>query len=254
MESKKFAELWKTIKILREKCPWDRKQTNESIKNNLIEEAFEAVESIEEKNWIRLREELGDLLLVILMHTRIAEQEGKFNLVELLDELNKKLIKRHPHVFKNVKFEDEKEFLKFWEKSKNSGKLGNVNFKMPALLLAQILSKRASKWGFDWRKVEDIFDKLDEELKELKEAVENKKYFENSKEKIEEEIGDILFVITNIARHLDIDAEEALRKTCKKFKKRIEIMEKLADKDFSEMSLEELDRLWEKAKEMEKNI
>ena len=242
---------WELVTILRgpDGCPWDRAQTSESIKMNLVEEAYEAVEAIEEGNDKKLKEELGDLLLVLLLHARIAEDEGRFTLQEVVDELLEKIIERHPHVFGERRFHTQEELLRNWESSKRDGVFGGLPTSLPALLLAEKIGKRAARVGFDWPRSEEVLEKLQEELKEFREVA------QKDREKAEEEFGDILFTLVNYARHLGISPEEALRKTNRKFLRRFQAMEALAHargKKLSELSLEELDRLWEEAKSAEK--
>lgn len=239
--------VWELVTVLRgpEGCPWDRAQTSESIKMNLVEEAYEAVEAIEEKDDRKLKEELGDLLLVLLLHVRIAEDEGRFTLREVVDELLDKIIERHPHVFGERRFRTQEELLRNWESSKRDGVFGGLPTGLPALLLAEKIGKRAARVGFDWPRSEDVLEKLSEELKEFQEVV------HRDPEKAQEEFGDILFTLANYARHLGISPEEALRKTNRKFLERFRAMEALArsqGKKLSELTLEELDRLWEEAK------
>ena len=242
---KSFDEIWKIVERLRapDGCPWDRAQTNESIKFDLIEEAYEVLDAIDKKDWNSLKEELGDVIFLAMLHAKIAEDEGKFSHDEVIETIVKKMIYRHPHVFGEKKFENQDELLENWEKSKGYGIFEHVNFSLPALMLAQKIGNRAKRVGFDWSKGEDVLEKIKEELEELKNA--------QSKEEVEEEIGDILFSIVNFARHKNINAEEALRNTLEKFVERFSYIEKRAremGKDLEQMSLEEMDALWEKSK------
>ncbi len=242
---KSFDEIWKIVERLRapDGCPWDRAQTNETIKFDLVEEAYEVLDAIDKKDWDSLREELGDVIFLAMLHTKIAEDEEKFSHNEVIDTIVKKMIYRHPHVFGKKKFENQDELLENWEKSKGYGIFEHVNFSLPALMLAQKIGNRASRVGFDWTKGEDVLEKIKEELEELRNA--------QNREEIEEEIGDLLFSIVNFARHKDINAEEALRNTLKKFVERFSYIERKAQemgKNLEQMSLGEMDALWEEAK------
>ncbi|MCS7245339.1 MAG: nucleoside triphosphate pyrophosphohydrolase [candidate division WOR-3 bacterium] len=239
----KFEELWKVINILREKCPWDREQTNESLKYKLIEESYEVVNAIDKKNWDDFKIEVGDILLVALMHIRIAQDYKITSLEEVIDLLIEKLIKRHPHVFSDKKLSSANEVLEYWEKSKGEELFRNINFSMPALYLAYRITQKAQKIGFDWENKEDVFDKLDEEIKELKSS--------KSKEEALEEIGDILFTIVNLSRHYDINPEDALRKATMKFMDRLNrTLEYIKENglNLENLTLKELDEIWEKVK------
>ncbi len=231
-------------------CLWDREQTHHSIKENLIEEAYETVDAIERGDFSHLKEELGDLLLQVVFHAQMASEKKKFSVDKVVSEISQKLIRRHPHVFGNKKVSSSQEILKHWEEIKREEKgresiLDEVPSFLPALYYAYKLQTQVARTGFDWEKKEGVFEKLIEEIEELKKAGE-------SREKVEEELGDILFSLINLARHLEINAEGCLRQACKKFAERFRQMEKLAKKqgkDFSKMSLEEKDKLWEMVKE-----
>lgn len=230
-------------------CPWDRKQTNESLKYNLIEESYELLDAIERKDDRAIAEELGDILFLVLMHIRIAEEEGRFTLDDVTDGIIQKMIRRHPHVFGEVRVESHDEILQNWEKIKRKERKSifeGISFGMPALLLAQNVGEKARRVGFDWPSPEGIIDKIREELDEFLEAKAH-----GDREKIEEEFGDVLFSLVNLARHLGIDAEGALRKTVRKFVERFQQIEAEARRrgvDIEKMSLQEMDAIWESAK------
>lgn len=245
-------KLYEIVKVLRspDGCPWDREQTNDSLKNSLIEESYEVLEAIESGNYGRLKEELGDVLFLILLHVRIAEEEGRFTLEEMADFTRRKMIKRHPHVFGNKVFKNREELLTNWEKSKEKGPFEGLTFSLPALLLAQQVSERARRVGFDWPDPGGVLDKVEEEIRELR-GVYKRNELTERKERIREELGDILFALVNLSRHLGIEAEESLRGTVKKFVKRFKLMEEKAkDRNTSllELDLDEMEKLWEEVK------
>lgn len=263
--SEKFNELTKVMARLRAPggCPWDAEQTYESLAQYLLEEAHEAFDAIceadETGDTVNLREELGDVLLQVVFHSTIAAEKGDFTIDEVIEGVTNKLILRHPHVFADKKLETAKDVLNNWDELKNaeraaSGKreknknsiLEDVPLNFPALLEGQKLAKKAAKFGFDWENAEQIFDKLDEEVGELKTALS-----EENADEVSAEIGDILFVVVNLARKLEIDAETALKKTNRKFRRRFAFIEKELkknDKSLEETSLEEMDALWNEAK------
>ncbi|MGO9378730.1 MAG: nucleoside triphosphate pyrophosphohydrolase [Dissulfurispiraceae bacterium] len=254
----KFQGLVDIIAKLRSKdgCPWDKVQTSESIKPYLIEETYEVIEAIDEKDPAKIKEELGDLLLQIIFHAQIAKDDGEFDINDVIDKISDKMVSRHPHVFGDAKFETPEEVTKQWQdRKREEGKfresaLEGVPKELPSLLRAHRLQSRAAKVGFDWAKVEDVFGKLDEELREFKEAVEKQ-----DKREIEDELGDIFFVLVNIARFVGVNAEESLRKTISKFISRFRYIEmKAADESrhLADMTLEEMDSLWNEAKKGEK--
>lgn len=237
-------------------CPWDKVQTSESIKPYLIEETYEVIEAIDEKDPAKMKEELGDLLLQIVFHAQIAKDRGEFEIDDVINKINEKMISRHPHVFGGAVFETPEEVTKQWqERKKEEGKfkesaLEGVPKELPSLLRAHRLQSRAAKVGFDWAKVEDVFGKLDEELEEFREAIEGK-----NKSEIEDELGDIFFVLVNISRFVGVNAEEALRKTISKFISRFRYIEMKASdegRSLSDMTLDEMDALWDEAKRGEK--
>lgn len=254
--SKRFNNLLKIMSRLRGKkgCPWDKEQTRESLKPFIIEEAYEVIEAIDEKSPEKLKEELGDLLLQVVFHAQLAKEKKEFDMEDILTTLEEKLIRRHPHVFGDVSYEDAKEILVQWEKIKKEEKanieresmLDSVPKELPALLRAHRLQDKASRVGFDWKHIDDVFAKVEEEIKEFKGAVKEKKADE-----IEDELGDIFFALVNVARFLEINPEDALRKTISKFISRFRYIEekaKEAKKELSDMTLEEMDKFWEEAK------
>ena len=251
-----FEELVKIVSELRAPngCPWDREQTNQSLLPYFIEEAYELIESVDEKNWENVKEELGDLLLHVVFQGSIAEQDGKFQLVESLITVNEKLISRHPHVFGDAQADEAFHAKQNWEAAKHKEKgrdsrLDGVPKNLPALVRAQRLQQKASYAGFDWDKVEQVWEKIHEEILELKEA-----QLSNNKKHIEEEIGDVIFAVVNLARFLEISAENSLRKTNKKFINRFKKVEegiKEQGKEIDDVTLEEMDAIWNEAKRNE---
>lgn len=257
---REFDEFVTIVKRLRNECPWDKEQTHESIRHLILEETYEVIEAIDEKNYNELKKELGDLLLHVAFNAVIAEGNEKFDLKDVICSINEKLISRHPHVFGDVKVSGTKEVLKNWEHIKmgegRKSLLDGVPKELPALTRAYRLQEKSSKVGFDWNSSEDAFKKLEEELQEFKDAAEKKK---NSAGKIEEqhlgeletELGDILFSIVNYARFLNINPENALRKTIKKYIKRFRFIEETLEKSgkkITESNLEEMDGIWNESK------
>lgn len=251
MEYKNLEELIAVIAKLRapDGCPWDRVQTHQTLKPNMLEEAYEAVDAIDEGSMPHLREELGDVLLQVLLHSQIASENGNFNIDDVAKELKDKLIHRHPHVFGNVKVKDADEVKKNWdilkseEKIERKSVMDGISRSMSALMSAQKISKRAVKVGFEWPNEQTLYQCLYSEIDEFKQA-ENERNFEH----MEEEFGDILFAAVNLARWNKIDAEQALLKANKKFEKRFRKMEELATKPLTKYSFEEYDNLWTQAK------
>ncbi|MFH0976454.1 MAG: nucleoside triphosphate pyrophosphohydrolase [Spirochaetota bacterium] len=251
-EDRPLYMLMELAAILRNKCPWDREQTFKSLKPYLIEEAYEAYEAIETGDIEHMKEEFGDLLYQVYAHSEIANEEKSFNIDDVAQGIIEKLIRRHPHVFGEDIVKDKHDVIKNWEiikkkeKSHRESILDGVPKQLPALLKAYRIQQKTSRVGFDWEKSEDIVKKLDEEINEFKEVVNA-----NDREKIKEEAGDILFTIVNILRHIDVNPEEALSSSTQKFMNRFRYIEQESakeNKNINEMSIEELDALWEKAK------
>ena len=251
-----FNDLLSIITLLRAPggCPWDREQTHFSIKKNFIEETYEVVEAINKESAEMLREELGDVLLQIALHCEMESEKGSFDFNNVVDELVKKLVIRHPHVFGNVVAENEEQALDSWNTAKAESKkqksqtesMLSVPRELPALMRAQKIQHKAAKAGFDWDELGGAADKLYEELNELKLAISK-----GDSAEIEEEFGDVLFSCVNISRFLKLDSEEALTRSTDKFLSRFEIVEQLALErgiELKEASIEVLDTLWEEAK------
>ncbi|MFN3870890.1 MAG: nucleoside triphosphate pyrophosphohydrolase [Aquificaceae bacterium] len=241
-----FQQLLKIMEELRAKCPWDREQTHESLKKYLIEEAYELLDAIDSKEDKKLKEELGDLLLQVVFHSQIAKERGAFDIWDVIRELNKKLVNRHPHVFG---CEAPEEVLKRWEERKLKDResiLDGIPKSLPALLRSKKLQDRASLVGFDFEKPEQALEKLMEEIEEFKEAM----ALEN-KRALEHELGDILTAVVEIGRLCGLDAEMCLQRANDRFEKRFRYMEKRAKemgKSLRDMSLEEMDKLWIESK------
>jgi len=251
MNYKNLEELISVIAKLRapDGCPWDRAQTHETLRPNMLEEAYEAVDAIDDNDMPHLREELGDVLLQVLLHSQIAKEEGHFDIEDVAKELKDKLIHRHPHVFGNAKINTAEEVKAEWDKLKAEEKTERVSAMdglskaQSALISAQKISKRAVKQGFEWDCEETLYECIKSEFDEFKQAK-----AENDKAHMEEEFGDILFAVVNLARWNKIDAEQALLKSNKKFVKRFRKMEELATKPLTQYSFEEFDQLWKIAK------
>lgn len=252
-----IGDFRKIIEVLRSPggCPWDIEQTHESIRRNLLEEAYEVCEAIDQKDPEHLREELGDLLMQIIFHSRIEEEKGAFNLDDVADSSCKKLIFRHPHVFGNINVSGSDEVIKNWDELKRKEKsqmtvtktMTDVAESLPALWRAEKIQKKAKKVGLDWPEVGGAMLKLNEELEELRQAL-----AEGDKAHIEEELGDLLFSAVNVARFSDIDPETALHKSCDKFIGRFDYVEAEAQssgRELKDMSLEELDTLYNAGKQ-----
>ena len=251
MKYKNLEELIDVVAKLRapDGCPWDREQTHNSLRPNMLEEAYEAVDAIDENNMAHLREELGDVLLQVLLHSQIASENGDFDIDSVAEELKDKLIHRHPHVFGNTSVKNADEVVTNWDKLKAEEKtdrksaMDGLSKSQPALMLAQKISKRAVKTGFEWPDEQSLYECFYSEIEEFKQAQK-----EQNKVHMEEEYGDILFAAVNIARWNKIDAEQALIKANKKFEKRFRKMEELATKPLTEYTFEEFDALWKQAK------
>lgn len=246
----KFLRLVSIMDDLREKCPWDRKQTIHSLRQMTIEETYELADAITESDWKGIREELGDLFLHLVFYAKIGQEQNQFQLGEVLDGIAEKLIARHPHIYGDVKVEDAEEVKKNWEKLKlKEGKksvLGGVPQSLPATVKAMRLQEKAKQVGFEWENRDQVWEKVEEEQDELKQAIAS-----GEKEKIEEEFGDLIFSLINYARFLQIDAENALERTNKKFIRRFTEMESLAmskGRNLSTMTLSEMDAIWDEIK------
>ena len=275
-------------------CPWDREQTFDSIKPYTLEETYEVLEAIDNRDWEELTGELGDLLLQVLFYAQMAKEDGSFSIDDVLDRLSAKLVNRHPHVFGDVKADTSSEVVRNWEAIKAEEKkkrlaagggknatvedkagsvLSGVSSGIPALLEASKLSARAAHVGFDWPNVEGLFEKLDEETRELRDNLDEfpepgpqpkargvagsgkQEIPEDLHHRLEDEVGDLFFVLVNIARYLSVDPESALKKTNRKFKRRFQWMEeqlRKAGRSLQNAAMEELESLWQQAKQQEK--
>jgi XTP/dITP diphosphohydrolase len=245
-----FQRLLDIMDELREKCPWDKKQTTLSLRNLSIEEVYELSDAILKKDPKGVKEELGDLFLHLVFYSKIGEEEGDFDVADVLNGVCEKLIHRHPHIYSDVKADTEEEVLKNWEQLKlKEGKksiLEGVPSSMPAINKAYRLQEKTAKVGFEWEKIEDVWDKVEEEKEELTHAVKSKDH-----DQIEDEFGDLMFALINYSRYLKIDPEAALERTNQKFKKRFEFIEARAKdlgKEMEKMTLEEMDEIWNEAK------
>lgn len=253
MKYKNLEELISIIAKLRapDGCPWDRVQTHETLRPNMIEEAYEAVDAIDENNMPHLREELGDVLLQVLLHSQISSENGDFDIEDVARELKDKLIHRHPHVFGNATVKNADEVKKNWdllkaeEKTERKSAMDGISKSMSALMSAQKISKRAVKQGFEWPDENSLYECLYSEIKEFQQGEQK-----NDLKNMEEELGDILFAVVNLARWNKIDAEQALLKSNKKFERRFRKMEELATKPLNEYDFEEYDLLWRQAKSL----
>jgi len=248
-------ELLEIMATLRgpEGCPWDKEQTHESLKPYVVEEAYELVEAVDGGENGEIREELGDLLLQIIFHSQIAAETGSFDFDDVIRGINEKLLRRHPHVFGDEKAVDEVEALKNWERIKveTEGKKKTKRHPgTPILHRALRMQEKAVSLGFDWEETSQLFEKLEEEINEVREAVAS-----GDREEITEEIGDLLFMAVNLSRFLDIHPEDALERSLRKFGKRFRTMEEMAakgERSLEEMNLDEMEKYWERAKKNEK--
>lgn len=250
-ELQNFKKLVEIVEILRspEGCPWDREQDHMTLRENLLEETYESLEAIEAGDPKMLREELGDVLLQVVLHAQIAEESGQFDIEDVAKVISDKLIRRHPHVFSDVKVKDSNEVIENWEAIKKKEKperksaLSGIASTLPALIMAKELSEKAVKTGFEWTNVESLMDCLQSEIDEFKDAVALQ-----GQDEIEDELGDILFSIVNVARWHKINPETALLRANRKFKARFQKMEELATKELREYSPDEFEELWQAAK------
>lgn len=239
-------------------CPWDKSQTHETLKPFLIEEAYEVIDAIDRNNKDDLIEELGDLLLQIVFHSRLAQERGDFDIGDVINGVCNKMVRRHPHIFGDITVEGTEEVLKNWEEIKREEKdmkteaqsMMNLPKTLPALMKAFKVQEKAARVGFDWDDVKGAFDKVYEELEELKEV-----YNTGNSDKIREEMGDLIFACVNVARFLEVEPELAVNDAVKKFIRRFDFVETEAaksDKSLQEMNLQEMDALWEQSKNQEK--
>ena len=258
-----FPRLVKIMDELREQCPWDKKQTIETLRQLTIEETYELTDAITDGDWNGIKEELGDLLLHIVFYARIGNEQGRFTLDDVINGVCDKLVNRHPHIYSDVKVNDEEDVKRNWEKLKlKEGKtsvLGGVPKSLPATVKAMRLQEKAKQVGFEWENKDQVWEKVEEEIGELKEAIGNLQAEKDMQgtttgdlqQHIEDELGDVFFSLINFARFLQVDAENALERTNKKFINRFTKMEKEAlsgGKDLQQMSLEEMDAIWNRIK------
>jgi MazG family protein len=251
---KEFDQLVEIVKTLRQKCPWDRVQTIASLKPYLVEEVYEAIQAIDDKNDQKLAEELGDMLLHVVMLSGMAQEKKSFSVKDVIKIISRKMVRRHPHVFAKGKAKTKEEVWLKWEKikqqevkakgKKHKGILASIPRSLPALYRAEKVQRRAARVGFDWDQVAGAWDKVHEELDEVKSEINSKSKIKNSK--LKEEIGDLLFAVVNVARKLEIDAEDALQLANTKFMKRFSRIEAALLK--KKLTLKQMDALWDKAK------
>ena len=256
---KSFQKLLEILNELRQKCPWDRKQTFDSLRSLTIEEVYELSDAIMSKDWDKIKEELGDLLLHVVFYAKMADEQGKFNIKDVIDSLNQKLIYRHPHVFGDVKVSGEQEVLDNWEKlklkekkgKKDKSVLAGVPKSLPSLIKAYRMQDKASHVGFDWENKQDIWQKVKEECAEFEQELQN-----GDKQKAQQELGDLLFVIINAARLYGLNPDDALEFTNQKFYNRFTYIEnklKQQGKSIADATPQEMDQLWNEAKKLENN-
>jgi MazG family protein len=247
-----FLRLVKIMDELREQCPWDKKQTIQSLRSLTIEEMYELVDAIDQENWIGIKEELGDLLLHILFYSKIGNEQEAFKLDEMINGISDKLVKRHPHIYGDTIVQNEEDVKRNWEKIKASeGKISaleGVPKALPAIVKALRLQEKSKQVGFEWKQIGDVWEKVEEETEELQEAIQS-----GNLDDIEAEFGDLLFSLVNYARFLQIDPEAALERTNRKFMNRFQQVEQMAaavGKQLTDMSLLEMDALWNETKKM----
>ena len=258
--SASFLRLVSIMDDLREKCPWDKKQTIQTLRHMTIEETYELADAITEEDWKGIKEELGDLLLHIVFYSKIGVEQNKFTLEEVINGISEKLISRHPHIYSDVKVNNDEDVKRNWEKLKlKEGKesiLSGVPKSLPATVKAMRLQEKAKQVGFEWENKEQVWEKVEEEIDELKVAVNdwqsaNGEDLTTEHKKVEEEFGDVIFSLINYARFLRIDAENALEVTNKKFTRRFTEMEKQvtsSGKNLADMTLVEMDSIWNSIK------
>lgn len=249
-----FKKLVDIVAQLRgpEGCPWDREQTRESLKQYLVEEFYELIDALEENDYEGMKEEMGDLLFQIVLQSQLSKEEGKFDINDVVADIGGKMVRRHPHVFGDKALKTSDDVVEWWdEHKKREGKnhdssIGGVPRSLPALLRARKIQMKATKVGFDWNRLEDVFEKLEEEIRELKEAIHEKKHKD-----IEDELGDLFFVLVRIANFVDVNPEDALSRTIRKFDQRFRHIEAAAagqGRKLSDMTLAEMEVFWEEAK------
>lgn len=230
-------------------CPWDREQNHKTLRENMLQEAYEALDAIDSENTEEIKEELGDVLLQVVLHSQIASESGEFDIEDVAKTISDKLVRRHPHVFGETKVKDSKEVMVNWEQIKKQEKperksaLSGVAKSQPALMMAAELSKKAVKTGFEWPNIESLWECLESEIEEFKNAVE-----EDDTSAMEDEFGDILFTMVNLARWHGIEPELALLRANKKFKERFQAMESIAPNDLKNYNIDELEDFWREAK------
>ncbi len=251
--SQSFDRLRSILDELRENCPWDKKQTIHTLRQQTLEEVYELTDAISNEDWKGIKEELGDMLLHIVFYSRIGKEQGQFTLDEVIEGVCNKLVSRHPHIYSTLKVEDDTQVKQNWEKLKQQeGKksiLSGLPPSLPALMKALRLQEKTKQVGFEWDNTDQVRVKVDEEIQELYEAVES-----GNKEHIEEEFGDVMFALINYARFIEVDPEHALERTNKKFIRRFQRIEELAGaqgKSLHDMTLTEMDELWNQAKHEE---
>ncbi len=253
-----FQNFVNIVRRLRKECPWDKEQTHLSLRRCLLEETYEVLEAIDTENFSELRKELGDLMLQVVFHSVMAEETGKFTIEDVLKEETEKLIYRHPHVFGDTEVKNSEEVKTNWEKLKlkegRKSVLDGIPKEMPALFRAYRIQEKASKVGFDWKNPKPVYDKILEEITELKNEIEKRnteELSEDERKQVENEFGDVLFALVNYARFLKINPEDALRNTIEKFIYRFNKIEQFAKEnslELEEMTLDEMDVIWNKAK------
>lgn len=249
--TRSFKDLVEIMTILRQECPWDKKQTHESIKDLMVEEIYEAIEAIDTGDFDELRKELGDLLLHIVFHTEMAREKERFDIGDVIFTIQEKLIRRHPHVFATTQAKDPSAVVRNWEdlkmkEAERTSVLQGVPDTLPALIMAQRMQEKAGAVGFDWKTWQEAWPKLIEEIEEFRQAIEN-----GTDEQRASEFGDLLFSLVNVGRLADLPAEDALRMTNKKFRRRFQFIEAELQKQGkkpSEATLQEMDAIWEQAK------
>lgn len=254
--AKSIERLLTIMDQLRTQCPWDRKQTLQSLRPQTLEEIYELTEAIADEDWTGIKEEMGDVLLHLTFYSKIASEQGRFEFVDVIEGICNKLVSRHPHIYAGIQVENEEEVKKNWEQLKlKEGKksvLSGVPKTMPAMIKALRLQEKSKQFGFEWNNISDVRKKVAEELEELDEAVVSAQHSH-----IEDELGDVLFAMINYARFAGVDPEHALERTNQKFIRRFQYIESHANnagKSLNDMSLEEMDRIWEEAKKKEKQL